>query len=192
MLTMQASPAASSAVGEQGRIRRDPQLRFLKASSKPSQFGQAVRQLETAEPAGGPCLGQLLENARRLIPRRSVVLLLSDLLDPAEMVWEQLKHLHFLGHEILVFHILDYDEQEFPFQKNHVFEDLENGSRRRVQAERVRETYLQRFRAFLAEYRELFQNLGIAHTLLSTEADPTRAWLSFCRSENFSDRRGPC
>jgi uncharacterized protein (DUF58 family) len=172
-------------VGEQGRVRPEPQLRFLKASSKPSQFGQVVGQLEAAEPSGGPCLGHLLENARRLIPRRSVILLLSDLLDPAETVREQLKHLHFLGHEILVFQILDHDELEFPFQKNHVFEDLENGSRRRIQAERVRDTYLLRFRAFLQEYQDLFQNLGISHTLLPTEADPARA-LAFFLSQRKS------
>ena len=179
LLTMQAEPVSSSAVGELGRVRPDPQLRFLKASSKPSQFGHMVRQLEAAEPSGGPCLGHLLENARRLIPRRSVILLISDLLDPAETVREQLKHLHFLGHEILVFQVLDHDELEFPFQKNHVFEDLENGSRRRIQAERVRDAYLLRFRAFLHEYQELFLNLGIGHTLLPTEADPARALAFF-------------
>jgi hypothetical protein len=135
--------------------------------------------LEAAEPSGGPCLGYLLENARRLIPRRSVILLLSDLLDPAETVREQLKHLHFLGHEILVFQVLDHDELEFPFHKNHVFEDLETGSRRRVEAELVRDAYLLRFRAFLQEYRDLFQNLEISHTLLPTDGDPARALAFF-------------
>jgi uncharacterized protein (DUF58 family) len=184
LLNMQV-PAASSVVGELARLTREPQLRFLKASSKPSQFGNLVRQLEAAEPTGGPCLGHLLENARRLIPRRSVILLLSDLLDPAETVHEQLKHLHFLGHEILVFQILDRDELEFPFDKSNVFEDLENKQRRRIQPARVREAYLQRFGAFLAEYRELFQNLGISHTVLPTYADPSRA-LAFFLSQRKS------
>jgi uncharacterized protein (DUF58 family) len=179
LLNLQATPVSRLAVGEQARARSEPQLRFLKASSKPSQFGQVVRQLEAAEAAGGPCLAQLLENARRVIPRRSVILLLSDLLDPADTVREQLKHLHFLGHEILVFQILDHDEIEFPFQKNHIFEDLESGARRRIQPERVRDDYLLRFGAFLKEYRDLFQNLGISHTLLPTEADPARALAFF-------------
>jgi len=179
LLTMQGIRVTTSAVGEQSRVRPEPQLRFLKASSKPSQFGQVVQQLEAAEPSGGPCLGYLLENARRLIPRRSVILLLSDLLDPAETVREQLKHLHFLGHEILVFQILDHDELEFPFHKNHIFEDLETGSRRRIQPVRVRDNYLLRFRAFLQEYRDLFQNLEISHTLLPTEEDPARALAFF-------------
>jgi uncharacterized protein (DUF58 family) len=185
LLTMQAAPVSDSAVGEIGRIRPEPQLRFLKASSKPSQFGNTLRQLEAALPSGGPCLSQLLETARRLIRRRSVILLVSDLLDPAETVRKQLKHLHFLGHEILVFQVLDRDELDFPFEKNHVFEDLEDGTRRRIQPERVREAYLRRFGAFLEEYRELFQNLGINHTLLPTDADPSRA-LAFFLSQRKS------
>jgi uncharacterized protein (DUF58 family) len=185
LLTMQAPATTAFAVGEQARLRREPQLCFLKASSKPSQFGHIVRQLEAAEPSGGPCLGSLLENARRLIPRRSVILLLSDLLDPADTVREQLKHLHFLGHEILVFQILDHDELEFPFDRSHVFEDLENRSRRHIQPAQVREAYLQRFGAFLAEYRELFQNLGISQTVLPTDADPSRA-LAFFLSQRKS------
>lgn len=185
LLTLQGAPVSSHAVGEQGRIRTEPQLQFLKASSKPSQLGHIVRHLEAAEPSGGPCLGRLLENARRLIPRRSVILLLSDLLDPAETVQEQLKHLHFLGHEILVFQTLDQDELEFPFDKNHVFEDLENGSRRHIQPVQVREIYLRRFGAFLAEYQELFRNLGVSHTLLPTHADPARA-LAFFLSQRKS------
>jgi uncharacterized protein (DUF58 family) len=179
LLTLQAPSASRSAVGELGRVRPEPQLNFLKASSKPSQFGHAVRQLEAAEPVGGPCLGQLLENARRLIHRRSVILLISDLLDPMETVQDQLKHLHFLGHEILVFQVLDRDELDFPFDQNHVFEDLETRSRRRIQPAQVRAAYLQRFHAFLKEYQDLFQNLGISHAVLPTDADPSRALAFF-------------
>jgi len=179
LLTMQLPSPPLPAVGEQGRIRPKAQLQFLKASSKPSQFGNAVRQLETAEPSGGPCLGHLLESARRLIPRRSVILLISDLLDPTETVSEEIKNLHFLGHEILVFQVLDRDELDFPFDKNHVFEDLENGSRRRIKPAQVREAYLQRFNAFLEEYKELFRKLGISHTLLPTDSDPSRALAAF-------------
>jgi uncharacterized protein (DUF58 family) len=179
LLTLQTASTGRTLVGEQARTRPESQLRFLKASSKPSQFGLVVHLLETAAAVGGPCLAELLESARRLIPRRSVILLVSDLLDPAETVREQLKHLHFMGHEILVFQVLDQDELEFPFQKNHLFEDLESGERRRIQAERVRESYLSRFHAFLREYQELFQNLEIGHTLLPTDADPARALAFF-------------
>ena len=179
LLTMEAAAEPEVSVGEIGRVRHDPQLRFLKPSQKPSQFGQVLRQLEVLEPAGGPCLGDLLENARRLIPRRSVILLLTDLLDPSESVQEQLRYLRFVGHEILVFQILDHDELEFPFEDNHVFEDLESGVRRRIRPSQVRETYMKRFHDYLAAYRNLMEGLEISYTLMPTDTDPSRALAFF-------------
>ena len=178
LLTLEP-PTVTETIGEKGRVRVDPQLRFLKPSQKPSQFGTIIRQLEVLEPAGGPCLGALLENARRLIPRRSVILLLSDLLDPSETVQEQLRHLRFLGHEIIVFQLLDHDEIEFPFEGNQIFEDMENGLRRRIRPAQVRETYLKRFGEFLAGYKKLFQDLAISHTVIPTDSDPSRALAFF-------------
>jgi len=180
LLTVEAAAvAAKTGIGELARSRPEPQLRFLKPSQKPSQFGQILRQLEVLTPAGGPCLGDLLENARRLIPRRSVILLLTDLLDPSETIKEQLRFLRFVGHEIIVFQILDQDELQFPFDDSHLFEDLETGQRRRIRPAQVRETYLKRFEAFLAEYRRLFEELEIGHTLMSTDTDPSRSLAFF-------------
>jgi len=180
-LLIQEADSASGNVksGEAGRVRRDPQLHFLKPSQKPSQFGRILGQLEAVTPAGGPCLATLLDNAPRLIRRRSVILLVSDLLDPAGEVQEQLKQLHFLGHEILVFQVLDRDELDFPFEKSHIFEDLESGVRRRIEPARVRETYLKRFEEFQEHYRSLFRTLEIHHLLLPTDADPGRALAFF-------------
>lgn len=186
MLALEAPPESTlGGLGEMGRVQSGPQLRFLKPSQKPSQFGQILRQLEVLEPAGGPCLASLLDHARRLIPRRSVILLLSDLLDPSEGIMDQLRYLRFVGHEIIVFQILDHDELEFPFAENQVFEDLETGQRRRIRPGQVREIYLQRFQAFLAEYRQLFEELEISHTLMPTDADPSRA-LAFFLSQRKS------
>jgi uncharacterized protein (DUF58 family) len=180
LLTQEFDPGSGKAkTGEASRVQRGPQLRFLKPSQKPSQFGQILGQLETLPPAGGPCLATLLENAPRLIRRRSVILLLSDLLDPAAEVQEQLKQLHYLGHEILVFQILDRDELEFPFEQNNIFEDLESGVRRRIRPEQARKGYLERFGAFQEEYRRLLQALEIHQLVLPTDADPGRALAFF-------------
>jgi predicted AAA+ superfamily ATPase len=108
-----------------------------------------------------------------------VILLVSDLLDPAEEVQAQLKQLHFLGHEVLVFQVLDRDELDFPFDKDRIFEDMESGERRRVRPQQVRQTYLERFEAFQENYRRLFRALEIHHLVLPTDADPGRALAFF-------------
>jgi uncharacterized protein (DUF58 family) len=178
-LMIQEADAKAPRAGEAGRARRGPQLHYLKPSQKPSQFGHILGQIEAVEPAGGSCLATLLDHAPRLIRRRSVILLVSDLLDPAEEVQAQLKQLHFLGHEVLVFQVLDRDELDFPFDKDRIFEDMESGERRRVRPQQVRQTYLERFEAFQENYRRLFRALEIHHLVLPTDADPGRALAFF-------------
>ena len=178
-LLLQEDDARKPQAGEASRVQRDPQLHFLKPSQKPSQFGHILGQLETVEPAGGPCLATLLNNTPRLIRRRSVILLVSDLLDPADEVQDQLKQLHFLGHEVIVFQVLDRDEIEFPFEKDRIFEDLESGVRRRIRPEQVRQQYLERFNAFQDTYRNLFRALEIHHLVLPSDEDPGRALAFF-------------
>jgi uncharacterized protein (DUF58 family) len=152
---------------------------FIRPSQKPSQFGLMLHHLQALQPAGGPCLADLLERALRLIHRRSIVLLFSDLLEPAEGVTKALQELRFLGHECLVFHILDRDETEFPFTDGAVFEDLESGTRRTVTPQAVRQRYLERFRAFMEQHREQFRTLEMPYCLIETHKAPWEALVLF-------------
>ena len=174
-----AADTGQPAAGENARRRPPPGLGYVRHSQKPSQFGQILGALELLRPEGGPCLRALLEHARILIPRRGVILLLTDLLDPNPDLRRQLEHLRFLGHEILVLQILDPDEIDFPFTHAGVFEDLESGARRRVQPTRVRERYLERFRAFQEENLAVFRAMEVLHQLVPTDLDPGAAIAAF-------------
>ena len=66
-------------------------------------------------------LHQLAES----MTRRGMVVLISDLLDDPEAVVRGLKHFQYRGTDVLVFHMLDPDELEFPFERTTRFEDLE-------------------------------------------------------------------
>jgi uncharacterized protein (DUF58 family) len=161
------------------KITTEPQLCYLKPSQKPSQLGQAFRHLEAISPMDCPCLGTLLDHSRRLIRRRGVILLISDLLDPTSDLKDHLEELRFLGHEILAFHVLDPDEQDFPFEDSSVFEDLENGVRRKINPNKARAKYQERLQNFLHEIRDFFQNLQISYHLMPTDGDPTNALAFF-------------
>lgn len=153
---------------------------FIRPSQKPSQFGLMLRELERLPAAGGPCLAKLLAHAARLVHRRSVVLFFSDLLEPSEVVALGFKQLRFLGHEVIVFQILDRDEVEFPFVQGGIFEDMEEGQRRQVDvSETVRKRYLKLFEAFMNGYRELFQRLEVPHCLVRTDENPWAALALF-------------
>jgi uncharacterized protein (DUF58 family) len=151
---------------------------FIRPSQRPTQFGLILSQLEQLAPAGGERLSRLLQEAVRLIHRRSVVLFFSDLLEPSEDVSLGFKQLRFHGHEIIVFQVLDRDETEFPFKEPRLFEDLETGARRIIDPSAMRDTYLQRFSAFMAAYRDLFHQHEIPQVLLHTDDNP---WLALAR-----------
>lgn len=146
---------------------------YIRPSQKPSQIGLILRQLDSLTAAGGACLSNLLAHAARLVHRRSVILFFSDLLEPSEEVALGFKQLRFLGHEVIVFQILDRDEVEFPFQEAGIFEDLEDGQRRLVgPVPAVRRRYLERFSSFMRSYDELFQSLEAPHCLVRTDQNP--------------------
>lgn len=148
---------------------------FIRPSQKPSQFGLLLAHLQQMTAAGGPRLAELLQQVIRSIHRRSIVLLFSDLLEDAESVIESFQQIRFLGHECLVFQVLDQDELEFPFTESTVFKDLETGTRRSVNPAAARERYLARFQVFLDQYRDLFRQLEMPHCLLRTDCEPWQA-----------------
>jgi len=152
---------------------------FIRPSQRSTQLGLMLRHLELLQPSGGACLASLLQHTARLVHRRSIILFFSDLLEPSEEVALGFKQLRFLGHEVIIFQVLDQDELEFPFAEPKIFEDLETGARRVVSPAEVRQKYLERFNAFMAGYHELFRQLEMPHSMVRTDENPWRALALF-------------
>lgn len=152
---------------------------FIQPSQRSSQFGTMLRELDALRPAPGARLAALLTHAVRLAHRRSMVVLFSDLLEPSAELELCLKQLRFLGHECLIFQVLDPDEVDFPFSSSLLFEDLETGARRQVSPDLARAKYLQRFGDFMEEHRKLCQQLEIPLCVVRTDANPSQALAMF-------------
>jgi len=80
--------------------------------------------------------------------RRALIVLISDLFDDAEQVLTGIRHLRHRDHDVIVFHILDPDELEFPFDRMTRFEGLEAWPEVLADPRAVREAYLNEVRAF--------------------------------------------
>lgn len=158
---------------------RELRPRYVAPSQKPSQLGMMLRNLQQLEPAGGERLRELLTRAARMFHRRSVIILFSDLLESPDATERLFKHLRFLGHECVVFQVLDRDEIEFPFTRTQLFRDLETGARRHVRPEIARDRYLKRFNAFMEEESKMFRSLEMDHFLLRTDGNPITALRRF-------------
>lgn len=100
--------------------------------------------------------------------RRGLLAVVSDLYgDPAAVV-RSLKLLKHLKHEVVVFHVLDPDERDFPFAGDTRFVDLETGDKLVVAPDAIRRHYLALMGEFLATYRNLFLEAGIDYVPLTT------------------------
>lgn len=161
-------------------MAEDPEVPdYIRPSQKSSQFGLLLRHLDRLQPRGGPRLSRLLQHAARLANRRSMLVLFSDLLEPAEQLTDALRELRFGGTECIILQVLDRDELEFPFDSPARFEDLESGLQRRVEPAAARQRYLERFRTFMQAHEEQFRGLEMHHCLVRTDQAPWEVLTDF-------------
>jgi uncharacterized protein (DUF58 family) len=109
-----------------GLVTFDSKVRtFVPPSTRPSHLQTLERTLHKQLPGGETSLGRVLKEAAPRLGRRSLLILISDCLEePADLV-KALAQLRMQHHEVLVFHLLDKDEIDFPFQGSTRFESLE-------------------------------------------------------------------
>jgi uncharacterized protein (DUF58 family) len=152
---------------------------FVRPSQGRSQFGLMLAHFQRLEPRGTECMAQLLDHAKRLIARRSMLVLISDFLEPAENLELPLKQLRHQGHECLLLQVLDPDELDFPFGGSHRFVDPETGEERTTVGESARATYLERFGAFMRRQKSVFDAMELSHVLMRTDENPWNVLSSF-------------
>ncbi len=127
--------------------------------------------LQAAQPLGGTGIARgLLALAERL-NRRGLVVVVSDLLDDPDSVEKALNLLCLKGNDVIVFHVLDSVELEFPFEGLARMEDVETDRNVTVECEVVKKPYLGLLGDFLEQTRERCADLGVDYHLLST-AEP--------------------
>lgn len=124
--------------------------------------------LERVTPAGTTDVAGALTFIGETAARRGTVIVLSDLFDDAERVGAALRHLVARHHQVLVLHVLDGDELEFPFEGLALFESMEDDRRVLVDARAARAAFVREMHAFVAGYRQRCLEAGVAYLLLPT------------------------
>lgn len=104
---------------------------------------------------------------------RGLVMVLSDLLRPAEEVVAAVAHLAHAGHQVALIQILDRDELALPFAGVVEVAELETGARAVVEVDAVREAYARELRNHLDALRRGAAAHAGSHHLVEcgTEAD---------------------
>ena len=109
--------------------------------------------LEDIKPVGRSQIESTLHGLAEQIQRRSLVILISDLLHPPADLMRGIRHLRHNKHEVLVLHTLDAAELHLNFSGLVELRELETGVRLPVQADEIREAYEQEVKKYLDEIR---------------------------------------
>jgi len=154
---------------------------YVPASAK--HLDVALHAIDRMKPSRQGALGPSLRKASEVLRRRGIIALISDFYEDPDAVVDAVKHLRGRGNDLMVFHVLDPAEIDFPFDEAGSFEDLETGERIPVVPETQR-----------ARYRDLIQThvAALSKRLTEIRADyalfDTRTPLDFALF-NYLNRR---
>lgn len=109
-----------------------------------------------------------LGDLAKVLAKRGLVVVISDLLDEPRRVIDGLRHFRQRGTDVIVFHLLDHEELHFTFDDAARFRDLESASEVYVDPSDVRGRYVQAVETFVATYRRELGGAGIDYHLLDT------------------------
>jgi len=154
-----------------GLVTFDDEIRTLmRAENRPSQVRRVCEELYKTEPGKETGVGKVLHEVAERIPKRGLVILISDLFDdPAEVV-EALHHFDYRQHELVVFHLLAEEELSFPFQSFQRFRDLEGVEEMmRIDPQAVRAAYLEKLREFIDSIESVCGNLRADYVPVTTK-----------------------
>jgi len=133
-----------------GLVTFDSEVReSLPPGTGKRQLGEFVRVLEGTEPAGRTDVKILFHRLAEELRKRSMVILISDLLGAGADIVSGIEHMCYAGHELIVLHVMDEDEWNFPLVENAMFEGLEDEVRLLADPQCLRNSYLDAVQGFV-------------------------------------------
>ena len=111
--------------------------------------------------------------------RRGVLVLISDLYDEPDAVLDAVKRLRYRGHDVVVFHVLDPAEIEFPYDEASSFRDLESGEQMPIVPEKMRAQYRTMIQEHIAALSKKFTDHRIDYVMLDTSKPLDMALFSY-------------
>lgn len=133
---------------------------YVPPRSMQSHLQVLLKTIDQAQPQSETQMAPAFHDLAERISRRGLVIVLSDLLDDPSEVLKGLRHFRHLGHEVIVFHLLDPRERDLDFRDETRFYDLEAPD----------ETLTTQPRHIQHEYREMMDNLIQTYKLGCAEA----------------------
>jgi len=173
-----------------GCVGFDQNIRFqVPARSKKKHLEAIVQALVTGKPSEKTDFYPILRKVAEGIPRRGMMILISDLLADTDGLLRGLKLLRKRGHDVMVFHLLDDDEIDFPFNGPTRFEGLEVSSAVSCNPRALRDGYLEALADFLTRVRRGCTSNACDYDLIRTSQPLSAVLAAYLRRRMGTQRR---
>jgi uncharacterized protein (DUF58 family) len=136
--------------------------------SQRQHLSAILKALDVSTPQQKTDLARILRSVAESYPRRGMMIIVSDLLADRAGLFKGLALLRQRGHDVMLFHILDDDELDFPFNGPTSFEGLEIPERLTCNPRALRKGYLEAMAAYLDEIRRGCARQVVDYALLRT------------------------
>jgi uncharacterized protein (DUF58 family) len=140
----------------------------LPARARSGHLHTLLLALERLEPGRRSDVGRPLHQLAEALTKRSMVVLISDMLDDPEPVVKGLRHLRFRGSDVVAFQVLDPHELTFPFRGASRFRDVETGDEVTADPSAVRMPYLRELAGLTLRYDRELRGAGIDYVQLDS------------------------
>jgi uncharacterized protein (DUF58 family) len=153
-----------------GLVTFDNEVRELvRPSSNPKQLKQVLEVMEQSAAEHKTQTGPIFHELAERLARRGIVVVISDLFDDVEPMLAGLKHFRHRRHDLIVLHVLDPAEIDFPFQQVTMFRGLEALGDVVTEPRSLRAAYQQQVQSYLRQVRSGCRAQQIDYLLVRTD-----------------------
>ncbi|MBI2816446.1 MAG: DUF58 domain-containing protein [Acidobacteria bacterium] len=143
------------------------------------QLPYVLHMLDRARPGKGTDFAGPLRKAMQFLRRRGIVILISDFYEAPEKVMHAVRGLQFGGNDLVLFHILDPGELQFPVDAPVQLEDMETTERLEVVPESAAEQYRSLLQQHIQTLQHECRSSRIDYTMLDTSRPLDYALFTF-------------
>ena len=171
-----------------GLITFDDQVRdYIPAKCRQPHLMHILRTLSTVESGTKTDVVKPLTDLAASLTKKSIVILITDMLDEEERIINTLQNLRGMGNDIITFQIMDDAELNFPFNEASEFIDMESNESYITSPAAIRKAYLNNLNEFLSYCKKKCQSSGVDYCLLNTAEPLDEALTSYMskRAKHF-------
>ncbi|MBN1854219.1 MAG: DUF58 domain-containing protein [Pirellulales bacterium] len=142
---------------------------LISPRGNPTHLKDLLAVMEEVAPTGKTRTGPIFHDLAERLKQRGIIVIISDLFDDVDSVLAGLKHFRHRRHEIILLHVLDRAEREFPFDRVTLFRGLEQLPDVLTDPRSLRKAYLAEFEAYQRRLQAGCRAQGADYVLVPTD-----------------------